>query len=284
MSTIGKFFVVLNLALAALFVGVSASLIGSGESWRTKAEDADRDHTVMLAEKDKAIAAATSEREQYRGEVSRLLTENNGLKADNKALTESLETESQKNSELTEKLTGIEVKLGDLESTNKDQASQLENLRRTANQMRDERDAALDARDAAQSAATQAQQSEKLALGKAKDLQLQLAQMVKRAEQAETERDIVVQATGVDSSTLGNQPQLEGTVLSVDYAGNNAYIVIDLGTKDSVKMGYTFDVFNGSTFKGKIRVETVNQSKSGASVMLKGSAPIAAGDRIATRL
>lgn len=284
MSTIGKFFVVLNLALAALFVGVSASLIGSGESWRVKAEDADRAHAAALDEKDKALATATSEREQYRGEVSRLLTENNSLKADNKALTESLETQSQKNSELTEKLTGIEVKLGDLESTNKDQAGQLENLRRTANQMRDERDAALDARDAAASAATQAQQNEKLAQGKAGDLALQLAQMQKRAEMAETERDIVVQATGVDSSTLGNQPALEGTVLSVDFAGDNAYVVIDLGAKDEVKLGYTFDVFNGSTYKGKIRVETVNQSKSGASVMLKGSAPIAAGDRIATRL
>jgi hypothetical protein len=83
---------------------------------------------------------------------------------------------------------------------------------------------------------------------------------------------------------LGNQPYLEGSVLSVDYAGDNAYVVIDLGSKDELRMGFTFDVFNGSTYKGKIRVETINQSKAGASVMLKGSAPITAGDRIATRL
>lgn len=284
MSTIGKFFVVLNLALAALFLGVSASLIGSGESWRKEAETANAQHTAALAEKDKSLAAASAERDQFRGEAARMLTENNGLKADNKALTESLETQTQKNSELTEKLTGIESKLGNLEATNKDQAGQLENLRRTANQMRDERDAAMDARDAANAAATQAQQNEKLAMGQVADLQVKLGQATKRAETAETERDIVVQATKVDPAMLGNQPYLEGSVLSVDYAGDNAYVVIDLGSKDELRMGFTFDVFNGSTYKGKIRVETINQSKAGASVMLKGSAPIAAGDRIATRL
>ncbi len=284
MSTIGKFFVVLNLALAALFVGVSASLIGSGESWRKTAEDSDTRHASALADKDKALAASTSERDQSRQEGSRLLTENNGLKADNKALNESLDTESQQNSELTEKLTGIESKLGDLESTNRDQASQLENLRRTANQLRDERDAAQDAGAAAQSAATQAQEKEKLANGKAQDLQQQLMQTVARAEKAEQQRDAVVAVTKVDPNRLGLQPPLEGTVLSVDHAGSNTYIVVDLGSKDQVLKGYTFDVFNGSTFKGQIRIETVMQTKSGASVTLAGSAPIAAGDRIATRI
>jgi len=284
MSTIGKFFVVLNLALAALFVGVSASLIGSAESYRKQYEDADVNHVAALAAKDKALAASDTEKKQARDEVSRLLAANSSLTAERTALTERLETESQSNAELTAKLTGIEGKLGDLESTNRAQAGQLETLRQTANQMRDERDAAAKARDAAQSASTQAQEQAKLAQGKVQDLTVQLAQTAKRAEQAETERDTVVKATGADVQALGNQPAMEGTVLTVDYAGKSTYIVIDLGKKDNVQVGYTYDVFNGSTYKGKIRVETVNQSKSGASVMLAGSAPIAAGDRVATRL
>jgi len=284
MSTIGKFFVVLNLALAALFVGVSASLLGSGDSWRKQYEEASTEHATALEAKDKALSASDTEKKQARDEVSRLLAANSSLTAERLALTESLETESQNNAQLTEKLTGIEGKLGDLESTNRDQATQLESLRGISNQMRDERDAALAARDAAQSASTQAQEQAKLAAGKVQDLQVQLAQTTKRAEKAETERDIVVQVSGVDPATVGNQPAMEGTVLSVDSAGDNTYIVIDLGKKDSVQVGFTYDVFNGSTYKGKIRVETVNQSKSGASVMLAGSAPIAAGDRVSTRL
>jgi myosin heavy subunit len=284
MSTIGKFFVVLNLALAALFVGVSASLIGSGDSFRKELETASADHIAALGAKDKALSASDTEKKQARDEVSRLLAANSALTAERLALTESLASESQANAQLTEKLTGIEGKLGDLESTNRDQAGQLEQLRRTANQMRDERDAAMAASAAAQSASTQAQEQAKLAAGKVQDLQVQLAQTTKRAEKAETERDTIVAATGADVATLGNQPAMEGTVLTVDYAANNTYIVIDLGKKDSVQVGFTYDVFSGSTYKGKIRVETVNQSKSGASVMLAGSAPIAAGDRVATRL
>jgi len=38
MSTVGKVFVVLNLALAALFVGAAASLIGTSQEFRSKYE------------------------------------------------------------------------------------------------------------------------------------------------------------------------------------------------------------------------------------------------------
>lgn len=284
MSTIGKFFVVLNLALAALFVGVAASLIGSGESYRQQYEEADVNHVAALAAKDKLLAASDTEKKQARDEVSRLLAANSSLTAERLALTESLATESQANSALTEKLTGIEGKLGDLESTNRDQAGQLENLRRTANQMRDERDAAVTARDAATAASTQAQEQAKLAAGKVQDLTVQIGQLTKSLESAQTQRDELVAVYGADVGALKNQPMMQGTVLSVDTTGNNTYIVIDLGKKDSVQVGFTYDVFNGAVYKGKIRVETVNQSKSGASVMLAGSAPIAAGDRVATRL
>lgn len=284
MSPIGKFFVVLNLALAALFVGVSASLIGTGESYRKQLEEANTTHASMLKEKETAYGTLSSEFQQMKGERDRLLNENNNLSAEKTALTQSLETASQKNGELTEKLTGIEAQLGNLESTNRDQAGQLENLRRTASTLRDERDAAQAARAAADSKATAAEERARLADGRSNDLKNALAAMTRRAENAETERDTVVAATGIDADTYKNQPQLEGTVLSVEYVGKDAYVVIDLGSANKVQLGYTFDVFNGSTYKGKIRVETVNQSKSAASVTLAGTAPIAAGDRVATRL
>lgn len=284
MSTIGKFFVVLNLALAALFVGVSASLIGSGESYRKQLEEANTTHTSTLAEKDTAYGALNAEFAQMRGERDRLSAENLTLKSDKQALNESLETASQKNSELTEKLTGIEAQLGNLESTNRDQAGQIAILNRTNGTLRDERDAAQTARTAAESRATAAEEKSRLADGRSSDLQNALAAMQRRAENAETERDTVVALTGTDVSAIKNQPVMEGTVLSVEYVGKDAYVVIDLGTNDKVQLGYTYDVFNGSTYKGKIRVETVNQSKSAASVTLAGTAAIAVGDRVATRL
>lgn len=284
MSTIGKFFVVLNLALAALFVGVSASLIGSGESYRKQLEDANTTHASLLAEKESAYGAISAEFSQMRGERDRLSAESLTLKSDKQALTESLETASQKNSELTEKLTGIEAQLGNLESTNRDQAGQLASASRTNTTLRDERDAAQSARAASDSRATAAEEKARMADGRSSDLQNALAAMQRRAENAETERDTIVQATGVSADMYKNQPVMEGSVLSVEYVANAAYVVIDLGTANKVQVGYTYDVFDGATYKGKIRVETVNQSKSAASVMLAGTAKIAAGDRVATRL
>ena len=73
-------------------------------------------------------------------------------------------------------------------------------------------------------------------------------------------------------------------MLSVDYVDGNAYVVINLGRKDGVQRGYSYDVYNGATYKGRIQVQTVNDSKSAATVSLAGTAQIAAGDRIVTRL
>ena len=284
MSTIGKFFVVLNLALAALFVGVSASLIGSGESYRKDLVEATGKHAVTLAEKETTIGAMSAEFAQMRGERDRLSSEALTLKSDKQALTESLETASQTNSELTEKLTGIEAQLGNLESTNRDQAGQLANAARTNTTLRDERDAAQSARAASDARATAAEEKARLTEGRASDLQNALAAMQRRAENAETEVKTLVAVHGTTADQYKNQPVMEGTVLSVEYLANAAYVVIDLGTANKVEVGYTYDVFNGSTYKGKIRIETVNQSKSAGSVMLAGTAPIAAGDRVATRL
>ena len=60
--------------------------------------------------------------------------------------------------------------------------------------------------------------------------------------------------------------------------------MINLGSQDQVKPGYTFDVYRGATYKGRIYVETVNIHQAAATVQMTGNAPIAAGDAVVTRL
>jgi len=55
MSTVGKVFVVLNLALAALFVGAAASLIGTSQEFRSKYDAEVVAHATDNQEKDLAI-------------------------------------------------------------------------------------------------------------------------------------------------------------------------------------------------------------------------------------
>ena len=96
MSTIGKFFVVLNLALAGLFVGSAASLIGKSDSYRMKYEEEVQAKADLESEKDAKISELTSTLQQSQSERGRLNSDNSSLTAEKTALCEDLASEQQK--------------------------------------------------------------------------------------------------------------------------------------------------------------------------------------------
>jgi len=283
MSTIGKFFIVLNLALAGLFVGSAASLINKSDSYRVQLEANVSEMNVMKDEKDAKISEMTSNLRQSQEERNNLNHENGQLSANFDAEKGRGLTQKQKNDTLEGQLQSIEGKLNDLNQTNSDLNSELGGLRRQFESVRSERDSALDARDAAVSTAKGAVEEANLATGAASDLRLKLSRETERANKTAAQLATAVSLYSIDVTTIGAQPAMEGTVTSVSQAGGATYVVIDLGKNDSVQPGYTYDVFNGSVYKGRISVLTVNESKSAATVAMY-NAPIAAGDRVVTRL
>jgi len=283
MSTIGKFFIVLNLALAGLFVGSAASLINKSDSYRVQLEAKASEMEVMKEEKDAKISEMTSNLRQSQEERNNLNHQNGQLGANLDAEEQRGLTQKQKNDNLEGQLQSIEGKLSDLNQTNGDLNSELSGLRRQFESVRTERDSALDASDAAASTAKGAVEEANFATGEASDLRLELARETERANQTAAQLATAVSLYSIDVSTIGAQPAMEGTVTSVSEAGGATYVVIDLGRNASVRPGYTYDVFNGSVYKGRISVLTVNESKSAATVAMY-NAPIAAGDRVVTRL
>jgi len=283
MSTIGKFFIVLNLALAGLFVGSAASLINKSDSYRVQLEAKASEMEVMKEEKNAKISEMTSNLRQSQEERNNLNHQNGQLGANLDAEEQRGLTQKQKNDNLEGQLQSIEGKLSDLNQTNGDLNSELSGLRRQFESVRTERDSALDASDAAASTAKSAVEEANFATGEASDLRLELARETERANQTAAQLATAVSLYSIDVSTIGAQPAMEGTVTSVSTAGGATYVVIDLGRNASVRPGYTYDVFNGSVYKGRISVLTVNESKSAATVAMY-NAPIAAGDRVVTRL
>lgn len=283
MSTIGKFFIVLNLALAGLFVGSAASLINKSDSYRVQLEAKAAEMDVMKEEKDAKISEMTSNLRQSQEERNNLNHQNGQLGANLDAEKERGLTHKQKNDNLEGQLQSIEGKLNDLNQTNSDLNVELGGLRRQFESVRSERDSALAVRDAAALTAKGAVEEANMATGEASDLRLKLAREAERANYAEAQLATAVSLYSIDVTTIGAQPAMEGTVTSVSEADGATYVVIDLGRNDSVQPGYTYDVFNGSVYKGRISVLTVNESRSAATVAMY-NAPIAAGDRVVTRL
>ncbi len=284
MSPVGKLFVVLNLVLAALFVGSAANLIGTSGDFRAKFEASTASAAAAASEHESVLNELQARLDQASGERDRVGALKDQKDAAISAMTEDLETERRENASLREGLSKIQVALGNLEDTNRSQGQALARVTEENQNLRDERNSAMADRDVAVAASTSAGSDKDAAVRRASDLQLELRRVSERASELDAQLQQVVAIYRVDLADIGAQPMLEGSILSAEYVGDTGYVTINLGKNDGIQAGYTFDVYRGGTYKGRIHVETVNQSVASALVQLAGNARVVAGDRISTRL
>lgn len=284
MSPVGKLFVVLNLVLAALFVGSAANLIGTSGDFRAKFEASTASAAAAATEHESALNELQARLDQASGERDRVGALKDQTVADVSALTDDLETERRQNADMRERLSQIQVALGNLEDTNRSQGQALARVTEENANLRQERNSAMTVRDDAVAASTAAMSDKDGAVRQASDLTVELRRVNERADKLDAQLQQVVAIYSVDLSDIGAQPMLEGSILSSEYVGDTGYVTINLGKKDGLQAGYTFDVYRGGTYKGRIHVETVNESVASAMVQLAGNARVTAGDRISTRL
>lgn len=76
-------------------------------------------------------------------------------------------------------------------------------------------------------------------------------------------------------------PLIDAKVLEVDEATKR--VVLDKGERDGVRPGFEFTVFLGSTYKGYVRIQDVQEATSSGSILGMAN-PIAKGDSATTQL
>jgi len=80
-------------------------------------------------------------------------------------------------------------------------------------------------------------------------------------------------------------PLIQGAVLQVVGDMEPGLVAINKGTADGVKRGYTFEIFNGRTYKGMVRVESVRENMCTAVIIRNvAGTTINQGDGAATRI
>ncbi|RMH00818.1 MAG: hypothetical protein D6702_13030 [Planctomycetota bacterium] len=285
MSTAGKLFTVINLVLAALFVGSAASLIGTSNEYRSKLEAEQQAHAQTRSELQAQVDDLTAQVQTLSGQAESVRNQLSSEQAKTAALENDVQDARKRNAELNESVGGIEAKLADLEATNRQFANRIAELEDENRALRTERDEALDARDAALAARTAAEEAQRAAQLAGEKLRKELAFANDRADEAEAKLATVVRMSGIDPAAVeGIQPDLEGVVLSTSYDQEPALVQINLGKGDKVLRGYTFDVYNGQTYKGRIKVEVVRENSATCTIALPAGVRIEAGDRVATNL
>lgn len=285
MSPIAKLFIVLNIVLAGVFLGFAAKALNTESSFKSQFDSekklyddlttsAGTEKSKLIADKaeiEKARDAMQGERDAARAEIERLKNQVADQERSNNEMRGSVD-------KIAKSIDDVMAKSNAL-SDARDKAVQAQ---RDAEKARDEAVAARAAADAkAGDLETKLHSSE----GTVADLEKTSTSLKKEVDKLNTNLASLQAATNTNLGEIVSMPQIEGRVLEVSSAVEPGLVSINKGTADGVKRGFTFEIYDGKTYKGQARVEYVHDNS--CSALLIRPVPgqkIHQGDSAATRI
>lgn len=284
MSAIGRIFVILNLVLAAAFVGYASTSLAKGSQWKKQYEDEVKAHadTKSLLDTDKSKLQTDLNTE--RGLKDQYMAQADAAKAEADRNAADLETARRTIADLTASVASIEATLAGYNQTIAQVTAAKDAAVEDAREQERARVAAEAERDAAVLAQRDAQDGLSASEQAIAQLERDLTASRKQASQLDSEINQIVATTGVPRNAAAT-PAIQGRVLQVSYDLKPGLVALNVGSEQGVKRGMTFQIFNGSTWKGQVRVENVQPGMSSALITdMTAGQTIAQGDNAATIL
>ncbi len=285
MSTIGKIFTVLNLILAAAFLGWAAHALNVNQEWRQKWEKTVADTAKEKQAVDAELASTKAKLTAADKDLQARMSERDTLKNEKDRLEASV-------ADLTKQTTVQQVSLDKIAATLQgieESKTQLQGDKEKADKAQRDADAARTAAEQAQATAESMANEMKANLEKANNT---IADLEKTREGLKKERGSLeaslatLQAnTHANASDYLPMPEIQGGVLDVSMAVEPGIVALNVGENKGVKRGYTFEIYDGKTYKGQARVEFVHGDMSSAIITRKvPGQTIRQGDSASTRL
>ena len=285
MSPIGRIFIVLNLILAALFLSWAAHNVATSNDFKTKYDSEVQSHSDTKSELEGQISQLRANLDTKSTEADSFRSERN----DAQAAVERIQGENAK----------LQRQVSEAVATNEKNAGAISDIQGTLSQIESAKDEAVSARreaenerDGALNSAQEANsRSEDLAAANAElsktinDLQAQIVAFQGQVSQLDTQLATLVDVTGVSYKDIAAQAQIDASVLQALYDMKPGLVALNVGSTHGVKRGYTFEVYDGTVYKGQVRVENVRDDMCTALILRteKGQI-IKAGDKASTRI
>ena len=284
MSSIGKIFVILNFGLAFGFLFWASTAVSTNAEWKKQYND----EVAAHAETRETLGAEASDLQNQvnneRGAKESRAAERDTAQGDATRLKEELEAEKRGNDQLRADLAAIRETLDGYNQTIQGLESSKDAAVAEARQLERERDDAADAQSSAETAQADAEESLANTQRELSDLQMALKSQGEALAKSEATLQTVVKVTGVKLSDFQAQPDISARVLQVDYSLEPGLVALNVGTTAGVKRGMTFQIFDGSVYKGEVKVENVREDMCSALVTGSTGAVIGQGDSAATQL
>ncbi len=282
MSQVARVFVVLNLLISAGFLFAAATFLalnndykGQLEAEQTAHEKANEDHRAQVTEKDNEI-------DRLKSQVS-TLTEQKGT------LTGTVTAQDTQIKSLNSDKSNLTGENARLIQTNGEHATSVQELQKANNGLRSQNDAL-----AAENRSKTKEAADAVAAKETADKQIEdhkatiheQEKMIAAQKEAGAQKDMMIayaKSKGVDFEKIEMMPPLSGHVVNAD---NNLKLVqINIGKAKGMVRGAVFDVVRGSSYIGRMRVDTVfdNQSAGLLTIVADGQM-VMVGDRVTNTL
>ncbi|MCI0587657.1 MAG: hypothetical protein L0323_12520 [Planctomycetes bacterium] len=283
MSSIGRIFIVVNLVLSAAFLGWAGAVLAKSDEFKQKYEAEAKAHRDTKAALEGRLTKTEGERDETKQSLATVREEKGRFEGDVDRLQKELASAKDENAQLRGSVGSIDTKLGDFQQNLKQKDDRIAELDRERDKLREEREKATEAQLAAESEKNNAVDELRRSKETVGSLQESVTTLTKDLDKVKFQRDELVSRTGVSLDTVMAQPLIQARVFKVlQEAG---LVALNVGSDDGVTRGFTFDVFNGANYKGRVTVETVDKKFCSARITLSRTGQtIAEGDRAATRL
>ena len=285
MSPIGRILIVVNLLLAAAFLGWAAQTLKVSQDFKTQLQELETSSSSEIDGLNDQIASLNSDLAAIRQRADAEAARAENLETRNQGLTTDLNEARSDNDALREELSGYNSRLDDL-SRSVDAATE-----RAAQEASDARDA-IAAQEAAEDAQREAEIAQRDAEDRARQLEARVSDLAaangnlsEELSTANDRLDAVAALTGVDMTKVLDAPALDVDVIAVDMNLEPGFVSISAGSTDGVRRGMVFQIYRGATYKGEVRVESVSEGACAAVVTTSvAGTEIMRGDKATTAL
>lgn len=277
MSTVAKILVVLNLGLAAAFLGSASNYLAHQETFRVALTKEKASHEATKRDKDDIIS-----REQDR--VRKLgtdLTTSQNKQGEAETAKQHLEAENKHLKEAFAQLAGdldrAQKSIESMTKTIDSNRTLIDQINAANNELRENLRAAQGDRDAAVAMVNSLELQLQRETEKGRDLEQKIAVVTEASQRMSFELNWFKER--YPGASAQAQPPHDGRVLAAD-SGKNVF-VISLGEEDGVQPGFQYIVSRGDEYVGTIQIDDV-QAKQAAGFAIKGMSKgdIRRGDRV----
>ncbi|MEW6072716.1 MAG: hypothetical protein AB1726_09020 [Planctomycetota bacterium] len=285
MSPIGRIFIVLNLVLAAAFLGWAANALATTDNYRSQLDAKTAEFAELKRTKEDEISKLTTEMRAFENDGRTFREQRDGLQQQANLLETQLGEAKRDNEQMRADLTAIRSTLNDYNTTIQALNAQKDEAVAARREAEGQRDEAVAQAQEAQQLQRDAQDAQRTAEQQIADLEGERTDLRDQVSRLDTHLAMVLEKTGLTMQEVLTPPKIDAQVLSVRLDVAPGLVMLNVGAKQDVKRGYTFEIWRGGIYKGQVRVEDVQEDVCAALVLNAVSGTeITQGDRASTVL